>query len=194
MINPKTITIVLLTTFVLAGVVYAFTTLPWSKRANAPTPMPVVANMPEVNKKSCERAEIISTKISREFYKDGGDFEATPQITASTDLKNNRANIVVIGPVLGSMDSPHIKTDLICTSKGFQVVAAITRSTEYQGAAAKNVLWHPKIALEVSLHDPEVLFEAKWDMVSTTGTHLDDAQTLPYPVQKYPINLTKSLH
>jgi hypothetical protein len=100
--------------------------------------------------------------------------------------------LVLFGPVLGSMDSREVKTDFVETPRGCELVAGITRSAEYSGAVAKNVLWRPRIEVAATFRRAEVTFQAKWVMRLTTGTIVDHARTPPYPDQKYPITLTKS--
>jgi len=197
MVNAKTITGVLITLLFVAGVLYAFTSLRGGKGVLAP-PLSSTPFAPDDktqrNKKTCASVEISSVDVSREFYKEGIVFEPSPQITAKADGKKTLINIVAAGPALGSMDSSNVKTDVVCTPKGFKLVATVTRSAEYENASAKNVLWHPRIALAVVLHQPDVVFEATWKMVLSTGAELEDAQTLPYPPQNYPITVTTTLH
>jgi hypothetical protein len=101
--------------------------------------------------------------------------------------------ITAVGPVLGSMDSKNVKTDLACTPKGFVVTATLTRSADYHAASAKNVLWRPRINAEVILQEQEVTFKVTWRMRLTTGEELDHAQTLPYPDTKYPLTVMETI-
>jgi len=102
--------------------------------------------------------------------------------------------VVVRGPVLGSMDSSNLSTDLACTRDGFALTAAITRSANYHGAVRQNVLWRPVITLRVGLDSPKVVFESIWKMELSNGKKVDRARTPPYPEQEYPITLTKTVY
>ncbi len=99
------------------------------------------------------------------------------------------ARVVAVGPVLGSMDSGEVKTDVACTTKGIVLTATITRSANYHGAVLQNVLWRPRIEIEVALPQPNVHVEATWMMRLTNGAVLNHAQTPPYPDITYPITV-----
>jgi len=116
---------------------------------------------------------------------------APPQASETTPGAAGKAvTVIALGPVLGSMDSPDVKTDVACTRKGIRLTATVTRSADYHGGVRQNVLWRPKIEVVVVLRQPEVSFEAIWRMRLTTGAELDHAQTPPYPDRKYPITVT----
>jgi len=101
--------------------------------------------------------------------------------------------VVALGPVLGSMDSHQVETDLKCTEKGLALTVMLTRSADYDGAHLKNVLWRPKIQLTMVLHQPEATLETMWNMRLTTGAQVHHAQFPPYSDQIFPIILSKTL-
>ncbi|MGH9823968.1 MAG: hypothetical protein ACREDR_12035, partial [Blastocatellia bacterium] len=61
-----------------------------------------------------------------------------------------------------------------------------------QGAAAKNVLWRPRIQIAAVPQLSKLTLKITWRLRLTTGQDMDQAQTPPYPEQKYPITLTKT--
>jgi len=121
-----------------------------------------------------------------------------PEIKIARSAKSNEngrgqaATIIALGPILGSMDSRDLKTDLDCTAKGIGVTVDITRSANYNGAAAKNVLWRPTVELVIVL-DPTVIISATWTMHLTSGAPVARAQTPPYSEQRYPVTVTAAV-
>ncbi|MBV8818396.1 MAG: hypothetical protein JO022_08580 [Acidobacteriaceae bacterium] len=105
------------------------------------------------------------------------------------------AHIVVAawGPNLGSMDSPDVQITITCMDTGVAVTGVITRSAAYTGAAAKNVLWRPRITLDLNLTQQRATLVSIWKMRLTTGVDLDHARTPPYPELKYPFRFTTTL-
>ena len=99
--------------------------------------------------------------------------------------------LVASGPVLGSMDSKQVHTELVCLPKGVAVTATLTRSAEYRGATTKNVLWEPRIEIVAVVRQPEVTFSATWKMRMSNGNELSHSRTPPYPEHEYPIVVTK---
>ena len=102
-------------------------------------------------------------------------------------------SVIALGPILGSMDSNEVKTELTCTAKGVALTATITRSAGFKGSVLKNVLWRPKITLVVVSRETGTLFEAIWVMQLSTGIKLKHAQTPSQPDLRYPIRLRKDL-
>ncbi len=116
-----------------------------------------------------------------------------PQSATKTSSTNKTLNVVAIGPVLGSMDSSEFRTDLDCTSQGFVLTTTITRSDNFNGAVMQNINWHPRIEATIELHQPEIVVETKWSMVSSTGALIVNAKTPPFSEEeKYPIIVRKS--
>ncbi len=157
------------------------------------------ANAQEIMK-TCAGMEARLINISAEFVKkvllDTRPEIAiipTPPSSTTPGAAGKAVTVIALGPVLGSMDSPTVETDLACTAKGVVLTATITRSADYHGAAAKNVLWRPKIEIAVVLRQPEGIFEATWRMRLTTGAEMDHARTPSYPDQKYPITVTTTV-
>jgi hypothetical protein len=113
--------------------------------------------------------------------------------TSSSVAMEQTLSVIALGPVLGSMDSTDVSSDLECTARGVRLTATITRSAHYTGSALKNILWRPKLALAVILRKNEVIFESVWVMRLSTGAKLDHAQTPSQPDLKYPITVTRTL-
>ena len=101
--------------------------------------------------------------------------------------------IVALGPVLGSMDSRKVSTDLACTIDGLVLTAAITRSAAYKGTTAKNILWRPEITIVIVPRQLEISFQASWRMRLTNGQNVGRFRTPPFPEQQYPITVRKTL-
>jgi len=101
--------------------------------------------------------------------------------------------VIAHGPVLGSMDSQKVETDLLCTAKGLLLTATITRSADYNGSALKNAAWRPQINITIVLHQAEPIFQATWKMRLTTGAEVSRAETPLYADQRYPITVTKTI-
>ena len=101
--------------------------------------------------------------------------------------------VTIFGPVLGSMDSPTITVDEACTVDGVDLTAWIVRSAAYNGTAAKNVLWRPKLTILIVTRQPAVVLRTIWKMRLTTGVLLNHAETPGYSSQAYPIEMTEVL-
>jgi hypothetical protein len=145
---------------------------------------------------ACSSADIQSISASREFFS-GLLQDGTP--TLKLDSNPARATpatppeaqtVYALGPVLGSMDSPEVTTDVACTPNGVEVTANVTRSAEYDGAVAKNVAWRPRLEVVLVLHAPQIVFESTWKMMLSTGTGVTSAETPPYPDQSYPTTVS----
>jgi len=154
----------------------------------------------EMNKtNTCAEVEVQSVKVSPEL-EIGILHDPTPAkietipaeaLETTPSASGKAVTVIALGPVLGSMDSPGIKTDLACTAKGVVLTATITRSANYHGAVRQNQNWRPRIEMALALRQAEVTFEVIWRMRLTTGAELDHAQTPPsYPDQQYPITVT----
>jgi len=144
--------------------------------------------------KTCRAVEVHSIQMSAEAVpKVLSDVRAVTQV-AYPDAAAKAVVVTAYGPILGSMDSPKVETDLACTAKGFVLTATITRSASFNGSALQNVNWRPRITMAVGLLKPEGVVQTIWKMRLTTGASVDHAQTPPYDVdQKYPIRLTKTI-
>jgi len=152
--------------------------------------------------KACVKAEVQSINISAEsemeIFVDAPPKKPSIETVAaslptSTPKGIKKLVVVALGPVLGSMDSHQVETDLKCTEKGLALTVMLTRSADYHGAHLKNVLWRPKIQLTMVLHQPEATLETMWNMRLTTGTQVHHAQFPPYSDQIFPIILSKTL-
>jgi hypothetical protein len=141
-------------------------------------------------RKSCPGVEIISLHKAMETP-DPNAKESAEILVSSAPAP--ALTVIALGPVLGSMDSTDVKTELTCTPQGLRVTATLARSSNYNGAALKNVLWRPKLTLEMTLRKDKILFESVWVMRLSTGAKLDHAQTPSQPDQKYPITVTREL-
>ena len=142
--------------------------------------------------KTCAAAEVRSVEVLVDV-KRKALHSATPAEITATGAADNTVTIMAFGPVLGSMDSSEVKTEFTCSQQGILLTATITRSAEYGGGAAKNVLWNPAISIEIALRRPEVVFQTTWRMRLTTGVELKRARTAPYPEQEYPITVTQTV-
>src|ERR1700682_6140220 len=76
-----------------------------------------------------------------------GPVPAIDIVPAQRGKENTTSDVMMIvrGPVLGSMDSQKVETNLLCTAKGVLLTATITRSADYNGAVLKNAPWRPQV-------------------------------------------------
>lgn len=142
----------------------------------------------------CSKVEVgpirVEAKVERNVVADAGPkIELVPSKTAGEVL-----TLVAYGPILGSMDSPAVNTQLLCTEAGVRLVATISRSEHYTGAALQNQLWRPQIGIMVTLRSSEVGIESIWQMQLTNGKKVARARTHPYPGQVYPVKVSLTLH
>jgi hypothetical protein len=145
--------------------------------------------------KACPGLEVRSVNVSPQILKDTS--RKTQQETIETRVSSTetkKITIVAKGPVLGSMDSEKLDTDLTCSSDGLMLTATITRSASYHGDVLQNVLWFPRITIVVGSLQPEIALQMVWKMRLTNGKEVDRARTPPYPEKKYPITVTKTIH
>jgi hypothetical protein len=110
----------------------------------------------------------------------------------------NERTIVITGPLLGSMDSPDVKTEIVCTEKGLTVSATISRMSNYPEATLGNTLkgtypWRPRFTISIEFRQPTIILQTSWIMRMTNGDSVTTARTPPYPEQKYPITVTKTI-
>ena len=159
--------------------------------ASWPTP----SSAQEIAKK-CARAEVRSITVSTETGSDWpldtkAQTEVASDAPAAQEPGQRILTVVAYGPILGAaMNSPEVKTDLACTARGFSLVATITHLGD--GDASKNALWRSKISLNLTRHE-DATFEMIWKMQRPGGADVGHAQTQPYPEQRYPITVTKTL-
>jgi hypothetical protein len=139
-----------------------------------------------------EVRSILSSEDSEEeaLRAAGPNREAPPSLTslaARPDAASQEeVTLIALGPVLDSLDSREIKTDLVCTADGATIAATITR---YSGGVKKNVLWRPRIRIVVALRRSEAQFRATWKMRRTDGTELDHVGV----DQKYPVTVMTTI-
>jgi hypothetical protein len=119
--------------------------------------------------------------------------QVEPQSAESPHHTDKMISVIAFGPVLGSMDSSEVVATVNCSNEGARVTAIITRSANYQGAAAKNVLWRPRIKLLLALRKPEVVLQLKWRMRLSNGVEVHKAGTSQQDFQVYPIVVTQVL-
>src|SRR5579863_861416 len=143
--------------------------------------------------KTCAGVEVRTVHVSIEL--DRGDSFLPDPSPKIAEVPGKIETLTAIGPPLGSMDSSQLQTALACTQKGIALTATITRSANFQGAVLQNVVWRPRIQIEVGLHQAEVIVATTWRMRLTTGAEVNQAETpaAPYPDQQYPITVTKIL-
>lgn len=142
--------------------------------------------------KNCLDGEVRSVDVSAEVVQIAPT-NAKPEIIEIVTTKGKTTGVIARGPVLGSMDSPKLKTNLSCTKTGISLVATIVRSEHYIGATLQNQFWHPLIRVEITPYSSERVFEFTWKMQLTNGKEIRRARTPPYPDQEYPIVLTKMI-
>jgi hypothetical protein len=153
----------------------------------------------KAQEKTCPTVVVTSLQISAEFpAKSSPNASANPYIAQkdslpTSPLGSREVTITAYGPILGSMDSPIVNTDPVCAQKGIFVRSVITRSANYNGAAAQNVIWRPIISMTLVLRRREIELQTEWRMRLTTGAELDHAETPAYPELKYPITVTKTI-
>lgn len=167
----------------------------------AMTPSGASADLQDLPK-VCAGIEVQSLNLSEEIEREvllepapeRPTIKIVPAPSSSTALGAARQMVraIAIGPVLDLVDSHKVETDLACTATGVRLTATITRFEEYY-EINKSIRWRPKIELEVVPLQPAVKFETTWRIRLTTGVELDHAQTPPYPDQKYPITVSKTL-
>lgn len=143
--------------------------------------------------KDCHELTVKSITVSTQYHAGPPESDSPATIAVAPLDSAEVRTISAFGPMLGSMDSREIQTDLKCTDKGFALTATITRSADYQGDVLKNVFWRPKIVLAIELHAREITFESTWRMRLSTGSELKHAQTPPYSSQTYPLILSKTI-
>lgn len=114
--------------------------------------------------------------------------------TSEVGTETQDVTVVVRGPVLGSMDSEKLNTDLACSSDGIVLTATVTRSANYDGSVMQNLNWFPQIKIVLVPRQAEVVFQTVWKMRLTNGRKIDRARTPPYPEKKYPIAITRIIH
>jgi hypothetical protein len=118
--------------------------------------------------------------------------EGTAEIKTSPG-ESGTLTVVALGPILGSMDSHDLKPRVDCSASGLTITIDVTRSAHYDGAAAKNVLWRPRVELRVASPHDRASLEVRWTMRLSTGVELKHARTPPYREQTFPLSVKKEL-
>lgn len=144
--------------------------------------------------KRCPDLEVRSMKVSLKLVQNIPLDAKQEIIETVSGAETQDITVIARGPILGSMDSEKLNTDLACSNDGLVLTATISRSSNYHGAVRQNLLWFPRITIVLVPHRPEVALQTVWKMRLTNGRMLDRARTPPYPEQKYPITLTTTLH
>jgi hypothetical protein len=106
---------------------------------------------------------------------------------------NNTALVLVQGPILGSMDSSNIKTEVSCLPDGIGLTATITRSDNFNGAVLQNVTWLPRISLSLRLLQPSIVLYTTWRIQTSSGKEVTLAQTPPFRARRFPVRVTKRI-
>jgi hypothetical protein len=144
--------------------------------------------------KSCPRVEVRSINESARLIRDLPiDTKHETIETGVSKGETKEITIVARGPVLGSMDSEKLNTDLACSTDGFALTATITRSANYHGAIRQNVLWSPEIIIVIMPSQPAVVAQTVWKMRLSNGKEVGQARTPPYLQQDYPIIVKKTV-
>ncbi len=141
----------------------------------------------------CGSVEVRSLAVATELA--GTSRAIKPEAIQESPLSGGEkmTQVTVLGPLLGSMDSPALKTQVACSQSGFVLTVTITRSAAFNGSVLQNVLWQPRIRLLVRLRQRHVPFYAVWRMRSTDGVELTFAQTPPLRGRRFPIVLARRL-
>lgn len=150
--------------------------------------------------KSCPSAQVLSVVTTPELQGQQR-FKPRPRIEilrsttrAPSSASAGRAvDLIALGPVLGSMDSPKVRTRIACTEGGFALVATITRSANFHGSAMQNAIWRPRIRIEAVPRRPQFLFRSTWRMRLTNGAKVKRTQTPTYPSQRFPVTVEKTI-
>lgn len=141
----------------------------------------------------CRSVEVRSLAVSTERV--GTSRNIKPEAIEESPVSGDEmtAQVTVLGPPLGPMDSSAIKTKIACSQSGFVLTATITRSAAFNGSVLQNALWQPRIRLLVRLRQRHVPFRTLWRMRTTNGVELTFAQTPPLRGRRFPIVLARRL-
>jgi hypothetical protein len=141
----------------------------------------------------CGSVEVRSLAVSTE--RAGTSRDIKPEAIEESPVSGGETTtqVTVLGPPLGSMDSPAIKTRIACSPSGFVLTATIIRSAAFNGSVLQNALWQPRIQLIVRLRQRHVPFRTVWRMRTTDGVELTFAQTPPLRGRRFPIVLARRL-
>ncbi len=138
--------------------------------------------------------EVQSIRVSKELegdvLRDRAPEKAEVSIVSAGTVAHGTVTVMAVGPVLGSMDAPEVKTASACDAKGVVVTATTTRSAEYVGGMLKNVLWRPRLEIVLAPRPAGTDLTTTWKMRLTTGAEVQHAWTPTYPEAKYPVSLT----
>lgn len=161
------------------------------------TAAPTVAALEEPAHKVCPDGEVLSIHFTIDEdvigFRDGElEISASPK-SASAGSNRGPTKISVLGPILGSMDARDVVTQIDCLEGGFVLTLIVTRSANYSGSTTKNVLWRPKVELEIVSPLSQVVVRTVWRMRLSNGSELTSAQTLPFQKRAYPSILTKTI-
>lgn len=142
--------------------------------------------------KRCASMEVRSIKVSLKLVRDM-PLDAQQETIEPSDAGTVTQDIAIVarGPVLGSMDSEKVDTELACSSDGLVLTATITRSANYHGAVRQNLLWFPQITIVVVPLTAKIEFQTIWNMRLTNGKMVVRSRTPPYPEKNYPITITR---
>lgn len=107
---------------------------------------------------------------------------ATPRMPGDSQM------VVAIGPLLGSMDSPDVKTNVACSADGDVTISAmISRSHNFTGSVTRSISWRPKLTFAVSPIKPSTRVSVVWTMSLDSGSPVHITVTPPFDLQVYPI-------
>ena len=144
--------------------------------------------------KTCVGVDVRSVTETFQIMRSMGMDPKPDTINVVSNGPEGKVTVVAFGPLLGPMDdSTDVKTDLACTQNGLELTAMITRSANFHGAIAQNVIWVPRITIVLALRQPEIAVQAIWRMRLTTGAEQTHAQTPPFPDRAYPITVTETV-
>jgi hypothetical protein len=99
--------------------------------------------------------------------------------------------IIVVGPILGSMDSNEFAPVLKCRGDKIELIVNLIRSAEFDGSVLDNTLWRPVIELQVFARRADAHFEAQWVMHLTDGTAV--SRDLNESGQSFPIIYSRAI-
>jgi len=92
------------------------------------------------------------------------------------------------------MDSRDVDVGLRCNDAGILLTATIARTEQFRDAVLKNVIWRPRIDLEITPFVETASISVQWRMRATeTAKEIRQAKTPPYPLMTFPLISTQSI-
>jgi len=151
----------------------------------------IPSSAPQEGIEQCGGVIVIRSSVSSEVPNEGFYGGASPTLNI---VPGPTSTVIdAVGPLLGSMDSDSVPTELTCTTTGLMLIATITRSAEYDGAVEQNIQWYPIVKIEVKLQQPTAGIQVTWAMRLSNGVVVDHTHPWPYSGQPYPLTVTTTI-